>query len=109
MEGKCTGCFGIIPDSLGSCPNCGKSKESKSKIDLFLCTSCHSQVSAKLKNKGSMGLEFLLWLFFIVPGFIYSLWRLTNKERLCPQCGSKDLIPMDSPRAQAILKQAQIS
>lgn len=50
------------------------------------CPHCGYQGDAKPSQPGSCGLELLLWLLLIVPGVIYSVWRLTNPQLLCPQC-----------------------
>jgi DNA-directed RNA polymerase subunit RPC12/RpoP len=48
-------------------------------------------------------MEVLLWLCFIVPGIIYSVWRLASRYQGCQKCGSKRIIPVDSPTAKAAL------
>lgn len=65
------------------------------------CTACGTEAQPKDVTKGSMGVELVLWLCFIVPGVIYSVWRLTSKHRACPACGSAQLIPINSPAAVA--------
>lgn len=65
------------------------------------CIACGTEAEPKDVTKGSMGVELLLWLCFIVPGLIYSVWRLTSKHRACPACGSAQLIPLNSPAAVA--------
>lgn len=65
------------------------------------CTACGTEAPPKDVTKGSMAVELVLWLCFIVPGVIYSVWRLTSKHRACPACGSAQLIPIDSPAAVA--------
>jgi len=35
-------------------------------------------------TKGHFALEFVLWLCFLVPGIIYSIWRLTTRRETCP-------------------------
>lgn len=42
-------------------------------------------------------MELFLFLLFIVPGLIYGVWRLTTKRKICPACGSVDLVPVNSP------------
>jgi len=73
------------------------------KIKELLCANCGYQGKPKLRVKGSFVIEVLLWLFFLLPGLIYSVWRLTTKQQVCPQCGNENMIPLDSPRAQQIL------
>lgn len=65
------------------------------------CTACGTEAEPKDVTKGSMGIELVLWLCLIVPGVIYSVWRLTSKHRACPACGASTLIPLNSPAAVA--------
>jgi hypothetical protein len=59
------------------------------------CPVCNYRGKAKNKTKGSFIMEVVLWCLFIVPGFIYSVWRLTSKVDVCPRCGNTLLIPAD--------------
>lgn len=70
----------------------------------LLCTRCYSTDAPKTHTKGSFLIELFLWLLFIVPGLLYSLWRLSTRSKVCAHCGSSELVAMDSPRAQQILK-----
>lgn len=72
--------------------------------DVVYCTTCGSEAPAKAVTKGSIGIEVILWLFFLVPGLIYSIWRLTTKHRACKVCGSTAIIPPNSPQALAAKK-----
>ncbi len=63
-----------------------------------LCTSCGWCGTAKVITRGNFATELILWLVFIVPGLLYSLWRLTTRYKGCPQCGANP-IPIDSPVA----------
>jgi hypothetical protein len=54
-------------------------------------------------TKGSFLIEFLLWVCFIVPGLIYSIWRLGTRHKGCPSCGGP-MIPVDSPVARAAMR-----
>lgn len=69
-----------------------------------LCVVCGTVGRPKSVTRGSMGIEIILWLMFIVPGVIYSIWRLTTRREACPACGSDQIIPVQSPRAQEILR-----
>ena len=63
------------------------------------CTDCGIVGITSRKMRGSIFIEIVAWLFFIVPGIIYSLWRYTTVARVCPGCASENIIPKDSPRA----------
>ena len=68
------------------------------------CPNCGHRGGPKRRVKGSFFIELILWLCFLVPGMIYSVWRLTTKEFVCPQCGSPNMIPADAPKAQEAAK-----
>lgn len=58
------------------------------------CAFCGYEGRAQKMTKGSFILEVVLWFFFIIPGFIYSIWRLMNKVKVCPVCHHESLIPI---------------
>lgn len=67
-----------------------------------ICSNCGFTGPAKKVTKGSTLMELVLWLCFIFPGLLYSMWRLSSKHMACPQCGSTQLIPLDSPRGKKL-------
>lgn len=67
------------------------------------CKTCGYSGSVKSKTKGSLIIEIILWICFIIPGLIYSVWRMTTKGLVCPSCGGTELIPVNSPIAQQLL------
>lgn len=70
-----------------------------------LCTQCLSKVEPKKGVRGYFVIEILLYLVMILPGLLYTLWRITGgKEKTCPKCGSHVFVPIDSPAAQMMLK-----
>lgn len=71
---------------------------SKSEI----CPNCGYVGKAKKVTKGSILIEIFLWICFLVPGIIYSIWRLTSKHLACPKCGAQNLVPIDSPRGKKL-------
>ena len=71
------------------------------------CQHCGTVGQPKTRVKGSFLIELVLWLCFIVPGLIYSIWRLTTKEKVCPKCGMPNMIPADSPKASAALSASE--
>ena len=73
------------------------------KAGELLCQNCGAVGRPTKRVKGSFLIELVLWLCFLVPGVIYSIWRLTTKELVCPQCGAPNMIPADSPKARTIL------
>lgn len=71
------------------------------------CMACGSEADPITKTKGSILIEIVLWPCFIVPGLIYSLWRITSRQPVCAVCGAANLIPTDSPAARSHREQLQ--
>lgn len=69
----------------------------------LLCIACQHVGEAKRVTRGSIWIELVMWLFFLLPGLIYSIWRLTTRHDACERCGGKSLIPLDSPAAKKML------
>jgi hypothetical protein len=69
----------------------------------MFCTQCGQIGEPQKKTKGSVMIEIVLWLFICLPGFIYSLWRMTTKFFACRTCGGIALVPPNSPVAQQML------
>ena len=62
-----------------------------------VCKDCGTVAEPKTKARGTMAVEVILWLCFLIPGLIYSVWRMANKYESCPACGSEKLLPLNSP------------
>lgn len=69
----------------------------------LICSSCGHVGSSHTAVKGNILIEIVLWLCFIVPGLIYSLWRSSSRHKTCPVCGSTNMIPVDTPVGQKLL------
>jgi hypothetical protein len=65
------------------------------------CMTCGSDTDSVVHTRGSIWIELVLWLCFLVPGLIYSIWRHTSRGQVCHACGSSTLVPGDSPAAVA--------
>jgi len=78
----------------------------------YICTQCGNEVSKKYEQKGSSGVELVLWLMvpfflllFILPGIImggiatvFSVRRMCCRDVVCRECGNKNtLVPINSP------------
>lgn len=63
------------------------------------CKDCGTIAAPATDTPGSILIELVLWLCFIIPGLIYSLWRHSRRHDVCAKCGSAHLIPPDSPLA----------
>ena len=62
-----------------------------------ICTRCGTRDAPTTATSGSIIIEIILWLTFIIPGVLYSIWRLTTRKKVCRACGSTELVPPDSP------------
>lgn len=71
----------------------------------MICPNCGFQGKPKRSTRGSLMIEIVLWLAFIFPGLLYSLWRLSTRSSVCPQCGAGNLVPPDSPRGRKLTEE----
>lgn len=61
----------------------------------YHCPHCRAY-SETARRKGSGWIEFVLYLFYIVPGVIYSIWRRSGPPSLCTVCGKAGVIAADT-------------
>ncbi|WWQ13006.1 hypothetical protein PQ43W_60 [Ralstonia phage PQ43W] len=62
-----------------------------------ICKCCGKVARPRTETPGSLLIEIFLWCWFLVPGLIYTLWRMSKKHKVCRTCGSRDLVPRSSP------------
>lgn len=74
-------------------------RSGKAHGDTMYCRTCGHRGPAKTVTGGNLAIEIILWLCFIVPGLIYSIWRLSSRHQACKSCGSREVIPIDAPAA----------
>lgn len=67
----------------------------------YFCMTCGHEGPSKNVTKGSLLIEIILWLAFLLPGLLYSIWRHTSRHKACTQCGATNLAPPDAPMALA--------
>ena len=71
--------------------------------DLSICAHCGNTGKPRNTRGGSLLVEIALWIFLIVPGIIYSLWRIGTKRPACRACGAiGSMVPLYSPRGRAL-------
>jgi hypothetical protein len=63
------------------------------------CTACGHEGTTRTETRGSIAIEVFLWLLLIIPGILYSLWRLSTRKPVCAECGSHQVVPVTSPVA----------
>jgi len=69
---------------------------------MFICKVCGHIGKPKKKAPGNILIEVALWLLFIIPGLIFSIYRMISKKSVCAKCGSSELIPLDSPEGKKL-------
>ena len=68
----------------------------------LICSACGTTGKPKTETRGSFVIEVILWLCFLVPGLIYTIWRLTTRGPVCRACEGKQLLPLTSPAGKAL-------
>ena len=71
----------------------------------MVCKSCGMLAKPRSAVSGNLAIEIILWLCFIIPGLIYSIWRGSTRHLVCSSCGSREVIPENSPMGQKVLKE----
>jgi hypothetical protein len=72
-------------------------------LKLWICTDTGEIGAPKAVTKGSIGIEIILWLFMLVPGLIYSVWRLSTRNPGIN--GNTNIIKIDTPRGRQLYAQ----
>jgi hypothetical protein len=73
---------------------------------LFICPHCGELGEPRTLTPGSFGLELGLWLLCLLPGLVYSIWRLAGRRKdACPRCSTGRMVPYNSPAGQQIFRQ----
>ena len=68
----------------------------------FICTDCGTKADPKDYTKGSILIELILWCCFFIPGIIYSAWRHSSRQKVCPACKRPSMIPLSTPTGQKL-------
>lgn len=84
------------------CNNCSSNRSGRVK---YYCNACHNTTAIALK-RGNGWIEALLYLMYIAPGVIYSVWRRSGKPNVCPLCKAASLIPADMAKPLPIATSA---
>ncbi len=59
---------------------------------IVYCPNCNYEGKAKSETPGYFLIELILWACFLLPGFIYSIWRLCSRQDVCSACGWKNIV-----------------
>jgi len=71
---------------------------------VMICRDCGTVGKTHDITKGSIAIEIILWLCFLIPGLIYSMWRINSRYEACAVCNSVNLVPLDSPVGASLAK-----
>jgi len=63
-------------------------------VKKFICSNCGYLGQPETAKKGSDRREMILWWYFFLPGFIYSMWRLATRYKVCPKCKAPHVVPL---------------
>ncbi len=106
----CRACGASMKPEALACPKCGTPSHvlaqpvtGRLSPAAWFCLTCEQFGEPRRVTNGSFFIELILWLCFLVPGLIYSIWRLTTRHNACPHCGATTLVPQSAPRARAAL------
>jgi hypothetical protein len=75
--------------------------------DGYICSSCGYRGKPQTRTQGNILIEIILWFFFLIPGLIYSIWRMASRKKVCPKCNLETMIPLNSPIGQKMLKETK--
>lgn len=73
------------------------------KKNTKVCPACGWSGVPKKETPGSIFIELVLWLAFLVPGLVYSLWRMSARREVCAECRTAPLVPATSPVGRELL------
>lgn len=115
MLTKCPECGHDVSTNAEKCPNCGTpveamrelhDEELETKLNNTgqeICTECGYIGRSVSITPGRFYIELCLWLL-IVPGILYSFWRLSGRHKGCPMCGGK-MIKLTSPMGRKLYRE----
>ena len=86
------------------CPRCATNPKGVPK---YYCNACRNYTPTAL-IKGSGWIELVLYLFYIFPGIIYSIWRRSGSPNVCPHCRSAALIPATAAKPEVTLAPTEV-
>lgn len=69
----------------------------------IVCAACGYVGRPATRQRGSVWVALVLWVCAVLPGLIYSIWRLTTRYQTCPSCNQGNIFSADSPMAKKFL------
>ncbi len=71
-------------------------------IPKYVCASCGYKEKPLNYKKGSWKVEIILWICFLVPGLLYSIWRSYTAIKVCPLCKTATMISTKTAHGQRL-------
>ena len=68
----------------------------------YICMECGCQRDPIMIKRGLLVVEIFMWLLYILPGVIYSIWRRVRKQEVCPNCLNPSVVLTSSSRAMGM-------
>jgi hypothetical protein len=68
----------------------------------YVCMECGCQRDPIDANRGLWVVEIFMWLLYILPGVIYSIWRRVRKHQVCSKCRNPSVVLTSSSRAMGM-------
>lgn len=68
----------------------------------YVCLECGCQRDPIDAKRGLLVIEIFMWLLYILPGVIYSIWRRVRKQQVCPNCLNPSIVLTSSTRAMGM-------
>ena len=72
----------------------------------YFCNACNNFTPTALR-KGSGWIELILYLFYIIPGIIYSVWRRSGEPTVCPICKAAALVPAATAKPRPVVNREE--
>ncbi len=76
-------------------------------IDLsrkYICMECGCQRDPIDAKRGLLAIEICMWLLYILPGVIYSIWRRVRKQQICSNCRNPSIELTSSSRVMKMMR-----
>ena len=113
---KCPKCGRVCYGKMIRCPGCGATLDGSpdaaerlgwivkkklykavkilpfTSMNIIRCPQCGYEGESQTITKGTLGVEVALWLLFIFPGLIYSVWRFSSRYEGCPDCSWEHVV-----------------
>ena len=68
----------------------------------YVCMECGCQRDPIKAKRGLLVIEIFMWLLYILPGVIYSIWRRVRTQEVCPNCLNPSIVLTSSSRAMGM-------